>query len=1280
MILYRTASRPWGWLALALVLGLMPSAASADTFTPAPGTADGAPGSLRDAISQANSNGEDDTITLSAGTYALTLVGSGEDANASGDLDITEAGFSVVIQGAGRTQTFIDQDTADRVLQVFAGATVAFRDLTIMGGRVSTSGGGIMNSGGDVTLNSAELTDNEAAGPAATDGGGGLYNNGGSVSIVNRSTVRVNAATGASGSGGGIFNAAGGTLFIEQSRIARNRANRAGGGIEDASQTGMMRASGARGGLVFAVELRNVDLNANVAGPAGSASPGNGGGLHVTGAANVSITVGTVRNNRAAREGGGLWNGTGTMVVDDVSITANTASGPAADDGGGGIFNAGGLVQVDGGTISENKATGASGSGGGIHNRGFLEVTGTTLSGNTSNRAGGGIEDVGDALVEKAAGLPDYTTLLDNVTLANNNAGTAPGNGGGLHSGGGNVAVGGSAVTGNIAVEGGGLWGSGIMDIEGTTISDNTATGDPANKGGGGIFNQAGEVELTDSVVMNNDATGTSGSGGGAFNNGGFFRIDNTTFSGNTAQRAGGGIEDVGGPDKTFARGGAGVYLTSTTLDGNDAGANPGNGGGLHSGGGFVDFKSGTVINNTAVEGGGLWTSGEMTLGDSFVPCDAAKNGGPCVRPTKSGVFSLTITDNVASGDAADNGGGGVFNQGGFVTASDILVADNQATGTSGSGGGLFNNGGYLQVDFSVIDGNSANRAGGGIEDTAAAPAKTFAKGAAGTYLSNVLISGNDAGTNPGNGGGVHSGGGFVDIGSGDVQNNTAVEGGGLWTSGTMEVGDGFITWIDAKSGLPSGNVNVTQNTASGDDADQGGGGIYSAGGDITVRASMIGMNQATGASGSGGGILNNDGTLTVNNSMIMGNSANRAGGGIEDASTAVTKSGGPDVTIDESIIVDNDAGTAPGNGGGIHIGGPGNMAITLTQINDNSAVEGGGVWNSGAGTVTITTSNIDSNTATLGGGLYQSGTGGTMFVDQSLIQFNEAASGGGGGQTEGGDVTFTNSTLSNNSAIRGGGFRSIGGTTTFGSATIAQNSASNRGGGIRIALGTVNLQNTIIGENTAPRGRSCSGTVVSLDYNLIEDRAGCDITGDVANTQSNTAAMLGPLADNGGPTLTHALEAGSPAIDAGQTVETVDQRGYDRDAGDADMGAFELGGSPPMMVTEASGEAEVADTADAEASLKTMDEAVRLAPVAPNPLATGRTGTVTFAVREAEAIEVSLYDATGRRVATLYSGTPLAGQEQSVSLDAGSLAAGVYVVRLLGETVQATQRVTLVR
>lgn len=1207
----------------------------------------------------ANANGEDDTITLEAGTYSLSLAGSSEDMNATGDLDLTEAGWSITFVGAGANATFIDQDAMDRVFQVFAGVTVVFRDLTITGGDVSTSGGGIMNSGGDVTLNNTTVIENIARGNAPTDGGGGIYNNGGVVTLVNRSGVRNNRANGTSGSGGGVFTL-GGIFSATGSRIAGNRANRAGGGIEAAPGMAARRGGG------FAVTLTNTDLNNNIAGPSGSAAPGNGGGLHITGNVDAQIVGGTVRNNFAAREGGGLWNGTGLLDLDDVTIETNAAPGPAADDGGGGVFNNGGLVDIDGGTITGNTALGAAGSGGGIHNRGFLEVTGTVISGNSASRAGGGIEDTGAALASRGGPIT-RTAILNNITLDDNDGGMAPGNGGGLHSGGGNVAMGGSIVTNNVAVEGGGLWGSGVLDVENTTITGNIATGDPATKGGGGVFNSGGALQITGGTIAGNTATGTAGSGGGVFHLGGTTSINGTEISGNTAVRAGGGLETaIGGT----------ISVTDVDFVSNTTGASPGNGGAIHVTAGDVTVTGGSAsFNIAASEGGGFWNNAGWTMT----------------------VDGTSFSTNDAQGDAADNGGGGLFNNGGTLIVRNATVEDNTASGISGSGGGLFNFGGRMEIFDTMVSGNTSNRAGGGIEDTGAAMSRGDLE--TGTFIANTVVSGNDAGTNPGNGGGVHSGSGFVNFSSGEVSGNTAVEGGGLWTSGEMEVGDGGFVIVfpdltartssgDVSKGLdlPEGAVAVTNNIATGDPANKGGGGLFNQGGTMTLASVLVANNQATGTAGSGGGLFNNNGTLTVNTSAFIGNSANRAGGGIEDRvdAPATTKVGGPAVTIDGSLFLQNDAGTAPGNGGGLHITGAGSVAVSASAFAENVAVEGGGLWNSGAGSLTVFSTTVIANTATRGGGLFQDGMGGSTFVEQSLVAGNTAIN-GGGLDTEGGDVTVINSTLSSNMAVRGGGVRQQAGTVSLGSTTIAQNDASNRGGGLLIVSGaTMNVQNTIIGENTSPQGRSCSGTLVSQDHNLIESRAGCNITGDTANTLSNTLAMLAPLADNGGPTRTHALETGSPAIDAGQTVEAVDQRGFARDTSPDDMGAFELGGTPPMMLTEAGTEApaKAVQTAPVPetSSLVTMEEPVRLGAIAPNPLRAGTRGTVSFAVREAEAVTVSLFDATGRQVATLYSGTPEAGQPQTAALDAGTLAAGVYVLRLQGETVQATQMVTLVR
>ncbi|MEZ4934387.1 MAG: hypothetical protein R2788_19955 [Saprospiraceae bacterium] len=89
-------------------------------------------------------------------------------------------------------------------------------------------------------------------------------------------------------------------------------------------------------------------------------------------------------------EGGGLWNGTGTMTISGVVINANTASGADADQGGGGVFNAGGTVGViDNTMITNNICDGAAGSGGGIFNDagGSLTVMNSTISGNTAVRA-----------------------------------------------------------------------------------------------------------------------------------------------------------------------------------------------------------------------------------------------------------------------------------------------------------------------------------------------------------------------------------------------------------------------------------------------------------------------------------------------------------------------------------------------------------------------------------------------------------------------------------------------------------------------------------------------------------------------------------------------------------------------------------------------------------------------------------------------------------------------------------------------------------------------------
>lgn len=340
--------------------------------------------------------------------------------------------------------------------------------VTVQGGVVhansaAAEGGGLWNSaGGLMVVRSVLVADNIVTGEDADQGGGGLFNDGGTLR-VSESTISGNIATGAAGSGGGIFNNDG-LLELVDSKIADNAASRAGGGIET---------------LAGDVRMLGVDLIANSTGSA----PGNGGGLHVTGNGSATMSGGTVKDNVAAAEGGGLWNGSGLMRVIGVRLTGNVANGEGADQGGGGLFNAGGTLQVYTSTLTRNTALMGSGSGGGILNdQGALSVRNSALDGNSAARAGGGIEaNVGNTSI---AG----TVFTDNIT------GASPGNGGAVHlTGAGEVQVTNTGVLVNTAAnEGGGLWNSstGTMTVTRSSITGNDAPSGP------NVFNDGGDFTI----------------------------------------------------------------------------------------------------------------------------------------------------------------------------------------------------------------------------------------------------------------------------------------------------------------------------------------------------------------------------------------------------------------------------------------------------------------------------------------------------------------------------------------------------------------------------------------------------------------------------------------------------------------------------------------------------------------------------------------------------------------------------------------------------------------
>ncbi len=270
----------------------------------------------------------------------------------------------------------------------------------------------------------------------------------------------------------------------------------------------------------------------------------------------------------------------------------------------------------------------------------------------------------------------------------------------------------------------------------------------------------------------------------------------------------------------------------------------------------------------------------------------------------------------------------------------------------------------------------------------------------------------------------------------------------------------------------------------------------------------------------------------------------------------------GGNVVINDSIIRDNTAT----NGGGILNELAGVLTLNNTMVSGNSATNlGGGIYSEVQGVITINYSTIDNNSADSGGGIFNQQIS-SLIVNNSTINGNSAIAGDGGGICSiiSGQVNINNSTVSGNSAQLasvdgfGGGIYG-GGTVVANHITLNNNSAQGSGGGI-FATTPFTMSNSIIANST---GGDCVGPAIDADYNLIED--GSCLGG--FNSISG-AANLGPLQANGGPTETHALLTGSPAINYipygsnGCGTLLIDQRGYTRPRpanGACDIGAYEV-------------------------------------------------------------------------------------------------------------------------
>ncbi len=246
---------------------------------------------------------------------------------------------------------------------------------------------------------------------------------------------------------------------------------------------------------------------------------------------------------------------------------------------------------------------------------------------------------------------------------------------------------------------------------------------------------------------------------------------------------------------------------------------------------------------------------------------------------------------------------------------------------------------------------------------------------------------------------------------------------------------------------------------------------------------------------------------------------------------------------------------------------------LTISDGNDDTSgdfVGGGGIYNDGR--LTLNNSTVSGNTSASvigGGGIYNSGT---LFLTNSTVNGNTAENGGGILNLR--FAHLTNSTVSNNAAKNGGGIHE-GHDLVLTNTTVSSNTATYAGGGIHAQTGA-DVRNTIIARNSAPDGSDAKGTFDSHGGNLIGNTAGSAGWSDTSDLK-NVDPLLGPLQDNGGPTNTHALLSGSPAIDRASNTNcpSTDQRGVRRPQnGDrnssaiCDIGAFERIDLTPPRVT----------------------------------------------------------------------------------------------------------------
>lgn len=619
---------------------------------------------------------------------------------------------------------------------------------------------------------------------------------------------------------------------------------------------------------------------------------GNGNGVCMTASVTANSSV-TLNNDNINNNTTGVMIGAGTLNIgeyNNVNVKNNTSRGVC-------ITNANSVGRINKAQITGNGKSADSGAG--IYTLGTIYTTASTNVSNNKGAQGGGICGDGNAVLNI-----NGTPIKDN---------TAHGCGGGICSYG-TLNLSGSTLTGNTATgDGGAIWYN-KGNISGCGITGNTS-----NNIGGGVSFSGGTSTLTNNHIDNNKAD----QGGGMYMDG-YLTISSGTFSNNNASNNGGGILSNG----TITMNGGFITNNYSGWDG----------GGVNSRVTF-NFNGGAIQNNTA-----YWLGGNIHV----QAVDNINN--------KQSVFTVTSKNPISGGKAEGSGGGGVCVYG---TGAKLILNDGTSVkdNTAPTGGGI-NGNAAVEMKNATISGNKATSTnGGGIELFSDQYGTGSFKMTSGTIENNTAAY---------EGGGFH-GPNFTMTGGTIQKNNAGTVAGGVLVNGTgaCSMSGGTITnntstysggglWVDDNTPFTMGGGTISNNTAGGD-----GGGIHNDNGNITLTAGTISGNKAQ-----WGGGINDCGTVTMKGGTISGNSTtSKAGAGINVSTNGkLTMSGGK---------IQNNTSTETGGG----ICNLGTLEISGGEISGNTTkYSGGGIYNSAQGKgTTITGGTISGNTAETygGGGIY---------------------------------------------------------------------------------------------------------------------------------------------------------------------------------------------------------------------------------------------------------------------------------------------------------------------